>query len=201
MSGVKERKFGAMDNIYKSVDKLQASILNVKKTLLTEPRPERGAIRGSEVLELPVDRSGTYYHCTKCENWISEGSIHCPSCSARDVVQLGNRFQYKYPKQGYLKENVTFIVRNNLEIIRTSTINTMDVLSKMGVTNLSDLLSINKEIRRKDVSNLHTLNVALASVVCLYTNSITVEWFRVDAGINFGVSLTLINSCLLPCRF
>ena len=166
MSGVQERKFGAMDNIYKSVEKLQASILNVKKTLLTEPRPERVAIRGSEVLELPVDRSGTYYHCMKCENWISEGSIHCPSCSARDnYLQLDrSRFQYKYPKQGYLKENVTFIVCNNLEIMPTSTINTIDVLSKMRVTNLSDLLSFNKEICREDVSNLHTLNSKLKSL-------------------------------------
>lgn len=155
MSGVKERKFSAMDNIYKSVEKLQDSILNGKKTLLTEPRPEWGAVCGSEVLKLPANRIGSYHHSMK-----RIGRPRCPNCtnSFSASVQSLRYFPYEYPKEGYLKEGVTYIVGTNLEIMPTSTINVMDVLSKMKVRKFSDLLSINKEICRKDVSNLHTLN-------------------------------------------
>jgi hypothetical protein len=158
MSGVKERKFGAVGNIYKSVEKLPYQILNVQNTLLTEPRPELGPIPGYDVLNPVVASPKTFYLCMQC-NLLSEEFYGCSACRAdtsksRPLARLPSA----YPQKGYAKEGVTYIVGNNLEIMPTSTINTMDVLSKMKVMNFSDLLSIDKKICREDVSNLHTLN-------------------------------------------
>lgn len=159
MSGVRDRKFGAMDNIYKSVEKLPD--LSVYQSLLTDPRPGRDALRGSAVLTFVADPPITYTLCLICQFTISESStFRCPRCCI-DVgrnVRSVNYFRATYPTDGYSKEGVAYIVGNNLEIMPTSTINTMDILSKTKVMNLSELLSIDKKISRKDVSHLHTLN-------------------------------------------
>jgi hypothetical protein len=157
MSGVKERKFGAIDNIYKSVEKLQDSILNVTKTLLTEPSPQLGPIPGYDVLNPVVAWPKSFYFCITC-HWLTRGNV-CSNCHVDN--KPGRPLAYlppAYPKEGYLKKGVTYIVDNTLEIMPLSTINVMDVLSKMKVKKFSDLLSSNKRICRKDVSNLHTLN-------------------------------------------
>ena len=160
MSGVKERKFGAVGNIYKSVEKLQDSILDVRKNFFTEPRPELGPIPGYDGVLSPVRASlMQLYLCMQC-HCLSENiygcSNGCADTSRND--RHSARLHSAYPKEGYVKKGVTFIVGNNLEIMPTSTINSMDVLSKMKVMNFSDLLSIDKKICREDVSNLHTLN-------------------------------------------
>jgi hypothetical protein len=137
---------GAISNIFKSIDKLNASVMNVScKDILLSPQPTSGYV-ASSLVRIQGVRSceKTYYtsnnyHCAelKTQDIMTRKHGH-PCASCRNPMTKGFTesqeslaAESKPAGAGYVKENTTFTITYEMEMYPTSTIKSIVLLNKL----------------------------------------------------------------------
>ncbi|KAH8973776.1 hypothetical protein BDL97_01G064800 [Sphagnum fallax] len=192
--GLNEWPVGAISNIFKSVDNLNASFMNIGcKDILLSPQPAWG-YRASSLLRIQGAESEptTYYICSNfCKRPGSRtfmtrnlGDL-CPKCkypitSALTESQepLSTELESKPAGAGYVKENTTYMITDDMEIYPTSTIKSIVLLNKLKVENMSDLDSLEItvgvtqafQLLRASLTTSSALNDVFAKEVCKYVS-------------------------------
>ncbi|CAM6045410.1 unnamed protein product [Sphagnum compactum] len=158
--GLDEWPVGAISNIFKSVDNLNASFMNIGcKNILLSPQPAWG-YSASSLLRIQGAESDptTYYICSNFCSSTSPGNRIvmtrnlgdlCPRCKypmtralTAPQESLSTELESKPAGAGYVKENTTYMITDDMEIYPTSTIKSIVLLNKLKVENMSDLDSL-----------------------------------------------------------
>lgn len=193
--GLNEWPVGAISNIFKSVDNLNASFMNIGcKDILLSPQPAWG-YRASSLLRIQGAESEptTYYICSNfCKRPGSRifmtrnlGDL-CPTCkypmtSALTESQepLSTELESKPAGAGYVKENTTFMITDDMEIYPTSTIKSIVLLNKLKVENMSDLDSLEITVGVTQVESHASLSTEHASLdLPLHLRILTLDELR-----------------------
>lgn len=144
------KKVGSLSNLYKSVEKLQTMFMNADKSHLLEPSvmcSNPNAIL--RIKSAPI----VYYVCGSQVHY--GGATHYMATQSGGRCACGRNMTYPVQLQnpstgditnhtgssgeGYVKETVTFIITNDLEISPSSTITSINLLNKLNLKDLSDL--------------------------------------------------------------
>ncbi|EFJ26122.1 hypothetical protein SELMODRAFT_413214 [Selaginella moellendorffii] len=139
---------GAM-RLFESIEKMDQSSMEVSKSVLTNPAPDASAFRGGKMLAIENPQSTTspvYYKCgcSSCYNArAGSASFSCHPYSYQPVqlTMLPNE-ENSTKTAGYVKENVIFMITDELEVYPTSTIKSIVLLNKLKVKAMADLESI-----------------------------------------------------------
>ncbi|CAM6020951.1 unnamed protein product [Sphagnum balticum] len=146
--GLDEWPVGAISNIFRSIDKLNASVMNVScKDILLSPQPASGhfassllRIQGVTSCERAYYKCNNY-HCAELKTQAIMTRKHghpCASCrnpmtkestESQDFLAAESRF--KPAGAVYVKENTTFMITYEMEIYSTSTIKSIVLLNKL----------------------------------------------------------------------
>lgn len=151
------KRVGCLTNVYNSVNKLHSMFMNADKSRLLEPNVMSG--ESNEFLK--VQSSPTNYYVCGSQAYYG-GTTHYMSTQSGGSCACGRPMQYAVQLQnpcnavnsngggssggGYVKETVTFIITDELEISPASTITSINLLNKLKVQNLSDLVERNANV-------------------------------------------------------
>lgn len=186
-----EKRVGCLTNLYSSVEKLQNTFMDTDKSHLLDPKLMSTLPNGI----LRIQSAPTvYYVCGSQTNRGGCYELSPPTnCGGRThymTTQSGGRCpcgkDMSYPVQlqnpsagnsnvdiagssggggGYVKETVTFIITNELDISSASTITSINLLNKLNVTDLSNLGERNVNVGLKEA--LELLHASLISTTAL----------------------------------
>lgn len=175
-------RVGSITNLYNSVDKLQSMFMSADKSHLLEPSVM--CTDPNDILRIksaPI----VYYVCGSQRN-CGRGSTHYMATQSGGRCACGQPLGYEVQLQnpvpveqepampaaavpsrggGYVKETVTFIITNKLEISPASTITSINLLNKLNVRDLSDLGERNVNVGRNEA--LELLHACLVSTTAL----------------------------------
>lgn len=170
------KRVGCLTNVYNSVNKLDSMFMNADKSRLLEPNVM--SADSNELLRVQSSRTNYYL----CGAQLSQGgSTHHMATQAGGRCACGRPMIFPVKLQnpcnevnsnsggssggGYVKETVTFIITDELEISPASTITSINLLNKLKVQNLSDLVERNANVGRHEA--LRLLWACLASTTPL----------------------------------
>ncbi len=188
---------GSISNIFKSVDNLNASLMNIGcKDILLSPQPAWG-FRASSLLRIQGAESDptTYYMCSNCQTCKQPGSPTimtrklgdlCPRCKypmfsalTESQESLPTKLESKPAGAGYVKENTTFMITDDIEIFATSAIKSIVLLNKLKVQNMSDLDSLEITVGVTQVESHASLSTEHASLdLPLHLRILTLDELR-----------------------
>lgn len=186
-------RVGSITNLYNSVDKLQSMFMSADKSHLLEPSvmctdpndilriksapivyyvcgSQRGGSTHYNMDDGPFSSGKTLYKATQSTHYMATQSGGRCACGQ----PLGYEVQLQNPVPGpavpsrgggYVKETVTFIITNELEISPASTITSINLLNKLNVRDLSDLGERNVNVGRNEA--LELLHACLVSTTAL----------------------------------
>ncbi|KAH8973766.1 hypothetical protein BDL97_01G063900 [Sphagnum fallax] len=172
--GLDEWPAGAISNIFQSVEKLSSSVLNNgSKDILLSPRPASGYCASSLLGIQGVESCAIRYYicssfdCRETPMMTRKAGERCATCRrfsmTEEIVEspesLAPRLLSEAPAitAGYVKENTTFMITDDMEIYPTSTIKSIVLLNKLKVENMSDLDSIEIAVGITQVKFLESL--------------------------------------------
>ncbi|EFJ10820.1 hypothetical protein SELMODRAFT_426812 [Selaginella moellendorffii] len=136
--------------LFESIEKMDQSSMEVSKSVLTNPAPDTFAFHGGKMLTIENSQSTTspvYYKCgySSCYNARADNaSFSCHQNYGYQPVQLTMlpNEENSTKTAGYVKENVIFMITDELEVYPTSTIKSIVLLNKLKVKAMADLESI-----------------------------------------------------------
>jgi hypothetical protein len=173
-----------VSSIYKSVENVDSSFLNVDKENLMQPRlavagtcGSTGLLQGLEAAKAKrptadrIQLPEVYYRCTSgrtrgyCTYLSSSTGTRSRSCCrycytqpmtvlpgelesqkkeiidklVEDDLDVGKARLSTGTGQGFVRENITYMVTDNLEVMPSTTIRSIEVLNQLKVASLADL--------------------------------------------------------------
>ncbi len=192
-SGLNEWPVGGISNIFKSVDNFNASFMNIGcKDILLSPQPAWG-YRASSLLRIQGAESDptTYYTCSNCLTYRrpASGTIMtrnlsdpCPTCKnpmTSALTESQESLSTEPAGVGYVKENTTFMITDDMEIYATSTIMSIVLLNKLKVENMRDLDSLEITVGVTQVQSHASLSTEHASLdLPLHLRILTLDELR-----------------------
>ncbi|EFJ10900.1 hypothetical protein SELMODRAFT_426809 [Selaginella moellendorffii] len=156
--------------LFESIEKMDQSSMEVSKSVLTNPPPDASAFRGGKILAIKGSQSTTspvYYKCghPSCYNVrAGNASFQCHHCRSVELTMLPNE-ENSTETAGYVKENVIFMITDELEVYPTSTIKSIVLLNKLKVKAMADLESIEVSVGAQEALSL--LKASLVSKTVL----------------------------------
>ncbi|XP_037494432.1 uncharacterized protein LOC105631085 [Jatropha curcas] len=138
---------GCMNNLYASVEKLDAQRFRTEacKTMLL--RPKNGSATQYKDLKLKIDReSATYFYCgdfscisSKCKLLSQYAGSYC-DCgramnSSIEVNTIGSKDSID--RTAFAKEFTRFLISDELQVIPSSTAASFSLISKLGIMDMS----------------------------------------------------------------
>lgn len=174
-----EKRVGCLTNLYSSVEKLQNTFMDTDKSHLLDPKLMSTLPNGI----LRIQSAPTVYYV--CGSQASRGGpTHYMATQSGGRCPCGRDMSYPVELQnpsagnssvdiagssggggGYVKETVTFIITNELDISSASTITSINLLNKLNVTDLTDLGERNVNVGLKEA--LELLHASLISTTAL----------------------------------
>ncbi|XP_074289568.1 uncharacterized protein LOC141614721 [Silene latifolia] len=173
---------GSVGSLYKSVESLSSEffLANLDKDVVLKPQFEIN-VPLLELNEVPPQTIPKIYVC-ECDNEYAshDPSVKCPSCRRRIDCEA----TYVMPKDagnintatrrsginGYVKEVVTYMVTDNLEVKPLSTISVITLMNKFNVKDVSELVE-------KEVQVGFTEGLAILKASFEVTNSVLTTLF------------------------
>lgn len=185
-----QEAFAGIVNLYGSLLKLQDHYLFVRKEDITAPKLPTGAASQS-MFQLTYSRTDgkpeRFFRCSysakqahtaghECSNKVStKYNTRCKDChngnmtvemmladDSGPLVSFNPALRYV---KGFVKETVTFIVTDDLEMFPASTIKTFSLLNRLNLCKLEDLESLDVEVDAEKA--LEILRSAYASKTVL----------------------------------
>jgi hypothetical protein len=121
-------------------------------------------LEAANILQRPKERlvlSADYYKCgsSSCHRLSTTKRNPCDMCKSNEPMKGPFTAQEKYPNEdrsgpsnGFVKEGITYIITDKLEITASSTSTCMSLLSKLGFKSFSDLERSEITVSVKQVS-------------------------------------------------
>jgi hypothetical protein len=167
-----------VSSIYKSVENVDSSFLNVDKENLMQPRlavagtcGSTGLLQGLEAAKAKrptadrIQLPEVYYRCSTSGYLSSSTGTRSRSCCrycytqpmtvlpgelesqkkeiidklVEDDLDVGKARLSTGTGQGFVRENITYMVTDNLEVMPSTTIRSIEVLNQLKVASLADL--------------------------------------------------------------
>ncbi|XP_024544784.1 uncharacterized protein LOC112351340 [Selaginella moellendorffii] len=143
-TGVNSAMVGGAAKLFETIEKMDQSSMEVSKTVLTDPVTDASAFRGGKILTLEgPDSTAPVYKCGRqnCCNF-SAGSTHfsCHPDYSHQVLKIGKSPQ----TTGYVKDNVIFMITDELEVYPTSTIKSIVLLNTLKVKTMEVSVGVNE---------------------------------------------------------
>ncbi|XP_074289566.1 uncharacterized protein LOC141614719 [Silene latifolia] len=173
---------GSVGSLYKSVESLSSEffLANLDKDDVLKPQFDIN-VPLLELNEIPPQTIPKIYVC-ECDNEYAshDPSVKCPSCKRRidceatyvmpqdaGIINIGTR---RCGIDGFVKEVVTYMVTDNLEVKPLSTISVITLMNKFNVKDVSALVE-------KEVQVGFTEGLAILKASFVVTNSVLTTLF------------------------
>lgn len=162
------KKIGSLTNLYSSVDKLQTEFMNAEKSHLLEPNGM--STHSNDILKIQL--APTVYYVCATQRPGCRVRTHYMTTQIGDLCDCGNPMSFAVQLQnpsngdntnsagtsggGYVKQTVTFIITDDLEISPSSTITSLNLLNKLNIKDLTDLAERNVSVSPNEVRRYYT---------------------------------------------
>lgn len=171
----------SISNLYKSVDKLNATYMTTEKTFWLKPHKSFICYNGSPRIEYAIPP--IYYACDNANSDFHSKHQLSTRAGQRCVCghELTNQLHFldhpssssfssssANPDQmipGFVKEAVTFIITDDLNILPISTITRIILLNQLEVKDLSELEEMTVTVGPDKVNNIPSYHRVLAKCI------------------------------------
>ncbi|KAH7293941.1 hypothetical protein KP509_28G049400 [Ceratopteris richardii] len=156
---------GSLTTLYNSLQKMNASsLLLLKDELLCPPCPpllSKFWRLSAGLRPKPLSLPATVYKCSSYQCFASVSATHGGTCrnghgaTMVNAINLDNADpHFTTPSCGFVQTYLTFIISDDLNIMPSSTIESIIMLNKHGVKNLTDLCSVESRVSSEQVFEL-----------------------------------------------